>query len=245
MSTIIVTGANRGIGLGLTKAFLERGDTVVGTYRVEDRSRELLALASKMRDAGDGRLHPIVMEQRDQSSIATCRDRVAGLVDHLDVLVNNAGMGDGNVDMPDPDAFNTLGRLRGEAMLDMLAANSVGPVLVTQAFLPLLERAEAARVVHITSIMGSIAGRVGPGEYGYCCSKTALNMMGSIMAADLGPRGMVVAILHPGWVRTTLGGPDAPMTVEQSVAGLVRVIDGLTPEMNGGFFDFLGRRMPW
>lgn len=245
MAVVMVTGANRGIGFGLTKAYLARGDTVVATYRDKDRSQELLSLATRMRDDGDERLFPVVMEVRDAASIDACYDQVTRSVDHLDVLINNAGLGDGNVDMADPDAFNTLGHLRAEAMLDMFAVNSVGPIMVAQRFVSLMEWSEAPKVVHITSVMGSIAKRPGPGEYGYCASKTALNMMGHIMSADLAGSGIVSVLLHPGWVRTTLGGPQAPLTVDESVAGLVRVIDGLTQEMSGRFFDFRGNELPW
>lgn len=245
MAVVMVTGANRGIGLGLAKAFLERGDTLVATYRDEGRSRELLSLSTRMREEGDGQLVPVVMELRDAASIDACYEAVASSVDHLDILVNNAGMGDGNVDLVDWDACNTFGHLRAEAILDMFAVNSVGPILLTQRFYPLMEGAEAPKVVNITSIMGSISSRPGPGEYGYCTSKTALNNMGHIMASDLEDLGIVSILLHPGWVRTTLGGPDAPLTVAESVAGLMRVIDGITPDMNGGFYDYLGREIAW
>ena len=245
MTVVMVTGANRGIGMGLTKAFLKRGDIVVATYRDEGRSQELLSLATRMGEEGDERLILVVMELRDTSSIDACYDVVASSVDHLDILVNNAGMGDGNVDMVDWYACNTFGHLRAAAVLDMFAVNSVGPILLTQRFYPLMEGAETPKVVHITSIMGSISSRPGPGEYGYCASKTALNNMGHIMASDLEGLGIVSILLHPGWVRTTLGGPSAPLSVEESVAGLMRVIDSIGPEMNGGFFDYLGREIAW
>jgi NAD(P)-dependent dehydrogenase (short-subunit alcohol dehydrogenase family) len=245
MANIMITGANRGIGWEFTKRYLYRGDTVIGTYRDKDRSQELLSLRTRMVDEGNAALIPVLLEVQDQTSIEACFSEVSQHIESLDMLINNAGMGDNSVDTGDPSAHKSFGNLEAKAIMDVLAVNSVAPVLITQKFAPMMEWADNPKVVHISSKMGSIELRGDSGYYSYSSSKTALNMLGRIMSNDLISMGVISVMLHPGWVRTAMGGPEAPVTVEESVEGMIQVIDGLTQEMNGGFYDWEGQELPW
>jgi NAD(P)-dependent dehydrogenase (short-subunit alcohol dehydrogenase family) len=153
----------------------------------------------------------------------------------VDVLINNAGR---------QNRAGSLTDLDGGDLLDTFDVNAVGPLRVTRALLPNLRRGRLKRVVHITSRMGSF-GHFGADMYGYRASKAALNMLHRCLADELGREGFVCVALHPGWVRTDMGGPDATLGVAESVAGMLRVIDGLAPRDNGAFLDHAGARLPW
>ena len=237
----MITGANRGIGFELLKRYLGRGDRVVATYREAARSGELLDMAKHMPD----QLMAIRLEVRYQASIDAAYREALKFLDGLDLLINNAGMGDNSEDLGNPEAHKALGLLKSDAILDMFAVNSVAPIMVTQTFLPLLERGKDAKVVHMSSQMGSIGLRGDSGYYSYSASKTALNMLGRILSNDLVKMGVVTAMLHPGWVKTSMGGPEAPVPVDESVDGLVRVIDGLSMADNGRFLSYTGEELPW
>lgn len=245
MAIIMITGANRGIGWEFTKRYLYRGDTVIGTYRDKDRSQELLSLRTRMVDEGNEALIPVLLEVREQASIEACFNEVSQHIESLDMLINNAGMGDNSVDTGDPAAHKSFGNLKAEALMNILAVNSVAPVLITQKFAPMMEWADDPKVVHISSKMGSIELRGDSGYYSYSASKTALNMLGRVMSKDLISMGVLSVMLHPGWVRTAMGGPEAPVTVEESVEGMIKVIDGLKAEDNGRFLDWNGEELPW
>ena len=245
MANIMITGANRGIGWEFTKRYLYRGDTVIGTYRDKDRSQELLSLQTRMVDEGNEALIPVLLEVREQASIDACFNDVSQRIESLDMLINNAGMGDNSVETGDPAAHKSFGNLKADAIIDFLAVNSVAPVVITQRFAPLMEWADNPKVVHISSKMGSIELRGDSGYYSYSASKTALNMLGRVMSKDLISMGVISVMLHPGWVRTAMGGPEAPVTVEESVEGMIQVIDGLTVVDNGRFLDWNGEELPW
>ena len=241
MATVMITGGNRGIGLEMVKRYLAREDTVIATYREESRAQEILALETRGYDP----IIPVQLEVRDQASIEACFAEVSSRTDTLDLLVNNAGMGDYSVDLGDPAAHKDFGHLRAEALLDVLHVNAVAPVMVTQAFVRLMEWADEPKVAHMSSQMGSIGLRGDSGYYSYSASKTALNMLGRIISHDLASMGIVSVMLHPGWVKTSMGGPEAPLSIEESVDGLIKVIDGLTAEDNGKFLDYKGTELPW
>jgi NAD(P)-dependent dehydrogenase (short-subunit alcohol dehydrogenase family) len=126
----------------------------------------------------------------------------------------------------------------------VLAVNAVGAVLLAQAFLPLLRRGERPRLVALSSGYGSLELNQGT-PYWYGASKAALNMLHRSLAADPAARGVTVLLLSPGWVRTDMGGPNAPTPVEDSVAGMIRVADAAGPDQNGAFLDWRGHRVPW
>jgi len=155
----------------------------------------------------------------------------------LDVLINNAGI------LPDPFG-GRLESLDLKKCRDAFEVNSLSPVRVTQAFLPLLKKGKNPRVLNMTSGLGSLAGGGGR-YYAYSPSKTALNMFTRIMASELQPLGITVICVHPGWVKTDMGGQSAPILPEDSAAGIVRVIKDLTIGQTSSFLDHRGKKMDW
>lgn len=227
---IVITGANRGIGLELVRQYLARGDSIHAAVRTPERSNELTALA----ESSGGRLRISACDVALETSV---RAFAAGVTAPVDLLINNAGVrsrerADGVEELDLADATRTF------------EVNALGPLRVTGALLPMLRRSRGAKIANIGSGLGSIDNSSG-GAYGYRMSKAALNMASRSLAQDLREEGIVTVVLSPGWVRTDMGGSDAPTPVTESAAGLIGVIDRLTPKDNGGFFDFRGERIPW
>lgn len=223
-STIVITGANRGIGLELARRSKLRGARVIATARRPSEARELAALGLRV-------------EPLDVADAASVERFARSLKDvPIDLLVNNAGIGGDE---------GSLSELDPESLLAYFRVNTLGPIRVTRALLPNLRSGRAKKVVHITSRMGSIADNASGGYYGYRASKAALNMLNKCMALELGPEGFTCAVLHPGWVSTDMGGPEAPLSPAESAAGLLRVIDSLAPARNGIFLDQDGEEIPW
>jgi NAD(P)-dependent dehydrogenase (short-subunit alcohol dehydrogenase family) len=227
---IVITGANRGIGLELTRQYLARGDSVHAGVRTPERSGELAALV----ESSSGRLRITACDVALETSVRAFAAAVTGPVD---LLINNAGV-------RSRERVDVLEELNLDDAARTFEVNALGPLRVTGALLPMLRRARGAKVAHIGSGLGSI-GNTSGGAYGYRMSKAALNMASHTMAHDLRAEGIVAVVLSPGWVRTDMGGSEAPTAVTESAAGLIGVIDRLTPQDSGGFFDFRGERIPW
>jgi NAD(P)-dependent dehydrogenase (short-subunit alcohol dehydrogenase family) len=134
---------------------------------------------------------------------------------------------------------------RPEPRLATFQVNALGPLLLTRALLPRLREAKGAKVASLGSGLGSIADNTSGGVYGYRMSKAALSMATRSLAQDLRGDGILAVVLSPGWVQTDMGGPEAPLTVTESAAGLISVLDGLVPAQSGGFFDYRGERLAW
>ncbi len=232
---IFITGANRGIGLEFVRQFLERGERVFATARKPEEADDLKALKDKYPD----HLTVVQLDVIDDDSIASAAKAVAEHTDSLDLLINNAGINP-------PSKFQSFGALDSERMLFMLHVNTVAPLMVTQAFIDLLKAGDSAKVVNISSSMGSLDSRSGSGGfYGYCPSKAALNMVSVSMGTDLAPMGITTITTHPGWVQTDMGGPGASLTPTESVSGLIRVIDGMTSADAGKFYNWDGAEHAW
>jgi NAD(P)-dependent dehydrogenase (short-subunit alcohol dehydrogenase family) len=187
----------------------------------------------------------VQLEVKDLASIEACFNTVAERVGQLDVLINNAGMGDNSIDMKDPYSHDEFGHLTSESLLEIYHVNAVAPAIITQKFVGLMEWAEEPKVVFMSSQNGSIGRRTASSYYSYNASKAGLNMLGRLFSFDLAGMGIMSIILHPGWVKTSMGGPDAEIRVEDSVEGMLRVIDNMTPEQNGAFLDWQGQPLPW
>jgi NAD(P)-dependent dehydrogenase (short-subunit alcohol dehydrogenase family) len=241
MANVLITGGNRGIGFEFVRRYLERKDTVFATYRDEKRAQEIIALETR----GYDDIIPVQMEVKEEASIMAAFDVVAERAGQLDVLINNAGMGDNSIDMTDPYAHKEFGHLKAEALMEIYHVNAVAPIIITQKFVELMEWAEDPKVAYITSQLGSIGRRTGSGHYSYNASKAALNMLGRLFSFDLAGMGIKSVLLHPGWVKTSMGGPDAEVSVRDSVEGMLKVIDDLTEEQNGKFLDWHGEELPW
>ncbi|QFU77929.1 SDR family oxidoreductase [Halioglobus maricola] len=224
MMTVLVTGANRGIGLEMVKQMKARGLDVIGTARKPAEADELRATGARVEQ----------LDVTDADSLAALAETLKGV--KIDMLVNNAGVG-GQA----PESF----RDTDFAAIDWtFEVNTLGPMRVTQALIDNLDAGQQKTVVHISSVMGSIEKNRG-GYYGYRASKAALNMMNKSLAQELGKEGYTCVVMHPGWVQTRMGGPDAAITAEVSVKGMLDVFAGLSPDDNGRFYDYQGESIPW
>jgi NAD(P)-dependent dehydrogenase (short-subunit alcohol dehydrogenase family) len=237
---VLVTGANRGIGLEFARQLAARGDRVFATARDVNRATDLQKLAKQH---GDGRVTIIPLDVDSADSIRAADDAVRKEIDALDLLINNAGVYAARVTAGGEPA-EKLGELNFDDALKVLRTNAVAPLMLTQALLPLLNRGEDPKVVSITSGYGSVADNTGFPYY-YGASKAALNMFMRSFAADAAARGIVTIVMSPGWVQTDMGGKNAPITPEQSVAGMLKVIDGLTSADNSTFKDWRGKEVAW
>ncbi|KQY49359.1 SDR family oxidoreductase [Lysobacter sp. Root494] len=226
----IVTGANRGLGLEFTRQLLARGDDVIAACRHPGKASELNHLAGEY----PGRLHVLPLDVADEKSRTAFAHELPLVADGIDLLINNAGV---------LHSGERWGSVSEAHLADSLRTNAMGPFLLTQALASQL--AERATVANISSGMGSISDDPDFHSPSYRISKAALNMATRMLAKALESRGIPVIALCPGWVRTDMGGSSAQITPAESVSALVQVIDAVTPERSGGFFDRFGKPMPW
>lgn len=230
-ASVLITGANRGIGLEFVRQYLAEGYTVVATCRNKGAASELTALTGQ---AGPG-LRVLELEVTDAASIKALAKSVAE--QPLDLLINNAG-----VYGPKGAA---LGQLEGSDWLQVFATNSIAPLQITAALLPNLKLAKQAKVVVISSKMGSIADNSSGGAYIYRSSKAAVNAAMASAAIDLRDDDISVGILHPGWVETDMGGANALIDTHTSVAGMREVIANLSLSGTGKFLSYDGTEISW
>jgi NAD(P)-dependent dehydrogenase (short-subunit alcohol dehydrogenase family) len=227
MPAVLLTGANRGLGLGLAQAFSGDGWDVIAAVRTRSPALEALAGAGV-------EIHLLdLCDDRELSALAA---RLAGRP--LDLLINNAGrMGESK--------HQGLGHFDRAVWHDLFDINLFTPMRLAELLLPSLERAERPRIVTLSSTLGSMQLNEHGGLYAYRASKAGVNAITKSLAQDLQDRGIIVVALNPGWVRTDMGGPDAELEVETSVRGMQRVIEGLRPEDSGKFLSWDGRELPW
>jgi NAD(P)-dependent dehydrogenase (short-subunit alcohol dehydrogenase family) len=222
--TVVVTGANRGIGLEYARQLKAKGYTVIGTARKPGDAGDLKAVADRVE----------ALDVADPTSVAAFAQRLDGTP--VDILINNAGI------FPREDV--TLDKVDFDAFERTLAVNTFGPLRVTQALMPNLRAGERKTVIGMSSGLGSIERSNGR-WYAYRSSKTALNQVNKILSEEFRDDGFIFTVVHPGWVQTDMGGANATYTVSESVAGLIDVIEGLGPEDNGKFYDLKGEPIPW
>ena len=229
----LVTGANRGLGLELTRQLLAAGSRVIAACRHPGKATALNTLAGEY----PGRLHVLpldVAEPKTHAELARELPLVLGDEGRLDLLVNNAGV---------LHSGERFGHLTATNLDDSFRTNAAGPLLLTQALAPLL--ADGAKVVNLSSRLGSVGLTTRFGTPSYNISKAALNMATALMARALADRGIAVIALSPGWVRTDMGGADAELEPAQAMAGLLRVAQSLGPDDSGRFVDWQGDAVPW
>ena len=233
MRIALITGANRGLGLEFTRQLLAQGLHVIACSRTPAPAGELAALV----DEHPQRLQSLPLDVADAAAIAALPARLttAG-VRHLDVLINNAGV---------LVSGERYGSLRAEDLACSFAINASAPMLLTEALTALLMQGHAARVLCISSQLGSIAQASSYRNVSYAMSKAALNMGVRQLAVELGPRGITVVAMHPGWVRTAMGGEQAPLDTPTSVRGVLAVLAQLTPGDGGRFYAHDGSELPW
>jgi NAD(P)-dependent dehydrogenase (short-subunit alcohol dehydrogenase family) len=231
MRRILITGANRGIGLELTKQYLAQPDVqIFATARQPDAANALQAHQSD-------RLHILQLDVTDADQIAAMVQQVASTTDGLDMLINNAGVL--------IDRGSDLDSISAEMMMRTLEVNTVAPLMVTQALAPLLRKGQAPCVVNISSQLGALSSKTSGGLYAYCTSKAGLNMVTRGLAGDFKSDGVTVITLHPGWVQTEMGGQSASITPQDSAAGIIQVIDNLSLADTGVFYRWDGSIHPW
>lgn len=240
MQRILITGSNRGIGLDLTRRYLERGEQVFATCRSPESALELAELAAQH----SRRLHIIALDVTDQAATAEAARQVSAQTAALDILINNAGVLPGGVAAREPN-IGTFGQLEAAAMLRVFEVNAVAPVIIAQAFAGLLRRGANPRLINLSSDAGSITRRERGCDYSYPASKAALNMMTRCLSGDFRGDGVTVVSMHPGWIQTEMGGPYARLTLDDAIPDMMRVIDGLTLEHTGQFFNWDGASIPW
>ena len=227
--TVVVTGANRGLGLEFARQYLADGWRVHACCRRPEAAR---ALAASL-DGADGVAHRL--DVTDGGSVRALRRALGD--EAVDVLVNNAGVFGGarqSVRDIDYDMWETTVR-----------TNVLGPYRTVEALADRLAAGSMKVVANVSSLMGSIADNRSGGHHVYRTSKTALNMVTTDLARDLAGRGIAVLAFHPGWARTDMGGPDAPISPAESVAGMRRSIAAAGPAESGRFLDHEGRPLDW
>lgn len=223
--TVLITGANRGIGLEFARQFTEKGYRVIGTARTPDEAHELHDLDVRI----------VQLDVTDEDSLEAMAADLQGTA--IDILINNAGIGGQFADKLTEVDIDKVART--------VDVNSLGPMRVTSALYDNLHSGEGRTVIQITSIMGSIELNDRGGFYGYRMSKAALNMFNRSLSHELGDEGFICIVLHPGWVQTDMGGEQAPLTPEESIGGMIKVIEGLDVGDNGRFYDYTGKELPW
>ena len=222
MPTVLITGANRGLGLEFVRQYQADCWRVLATVRD----------AAKGRAAAGAGAEVHLLDMTDGPAMAAFAGRLDGIA--IDLLVCNAGYyGD----------RQSLGEIDGEDFMRVMRINALGPLLLVEALRPRL--AKGATIAVVSSKMGSMAETTSGGSYAYRASKAAVNMVVKTLSVDLKAQGVTVVALSPGWVRTDMGGPSAPLAPPEAVAGMRRVLAGLTPADTGAFRHYDGRPVPW
>jgi NAD(P)-dependent dehydrogenase (short-subunit alcohol dehydrogenase family) len=239
MPTILITGASRGLGLEAVRQYAAALWRVIACARKPDAAAELNEIASG--SGGRVTVHPLDVAEHGQ--IEALADRLNGLP--IDVLLNSAGVM-GRESFADKGmTIQRFGQTDYDDWMDTLRVNLFGPMKMAEAFADNVAASEQKKIVTLTSIVGSVGQNTFGGLYAYRSSKAAANCIMKTMALDLGRRGIIALPMHPGWVRTDIGGPRGDLDAATSVAGLRNVIAGLTPANAGHFLQWDGRELPW
>ena len=223
MKSVVITGANRGIGLEVTKQFLDNGCTVYATFRSDSGGLEQIDSPN---------LNTYQLDVRDGDLIQKLVESIDG---EVDLLINNAGVADGR--------WQSISEIDMEYALEVINVNAISPLLVTQKFQNKMKN--GSTIVMISSLMGSISDCMSGRSYAYRASKSALNMFSIAMKNELQNEGISVLILHPGWVATDMGGPNATVSPEESVSGMIERINEHDLEMSGRYVEYDGTPIEW
>ncbi|CAN5609129.1 SDR family oxidoreductase [soil metagenome] len=232
MARILVTGAARGLGLEFVRQYLERGETVLAAARRPSEAMGELGIRHGTRYV------ELTLDVDDEASIAQARRSVE---EPIDVLINNAGIGHAET----RESSENLGTLTQAGIETVLRTNLVGPTLVTQAFLDRL--GEGSKVAAVSSAYSWLARRDGhfANNFAYSYSKVGVNMLMRSLGILLKERGVLSVSLDPGWARTDMGGPDAFISAEESVRGMMALLDALGPDDSGGYISWEGERLAY
>ena len=226
MPTVLITGANRGIGLEFARQYAEAGYRVHAACRTPESADALGSLGKGVK------LH--ALDVTDHGRIEALAAGLKG--EAIDIVINNAGI---------YGAQQELGKIDYAAWEEVMRVNTLAPLKMAECFLPHLEAGKMKMIASLTSRMGSIAENDAGGVYIYRSSTAALNAAARSLALDLAPRGITVIVFHPGWVKTDMGGAGALIDAETSVGGMRAVIKGAGPKDSGRFFNYDGTEVPW
>lgn len=223
MSTVLITGAARGLGLEFVKQYAARGWKVHACARSPESLKEVT-----------GNIHLHKLEVTDYGAVKALASELKG--EAIDVLVCNAGVSGSEA--------GDLGRIDPKVWRETFEVNALAPLMMAEAFVEQVASSKDRKLIAISSRLGSITHNDGA-RYAYRASKTALNMEWQSLSKDTAARGLICVVLHPGWVQTDMGGKAATLTIAQSVPSMVKVIDGLKPADNGRFLNYDGTELPW
>lgn len=231
--SVLITGCSRGLGLGFCEKFLNEGWRVFAGARAPKESKGLMSLKEKYPDD----LILFSIDMISEKSICDAYQTVSQETNSLDVLINNAGRYG--------KRESELEKLDLEDTVLTFQTNALGPIRVIRTFLSLIRKGKEKKIISITSKMGSIQDNQEGGSYSYRISKAALNMIGKTMALEFQNEGITSIVLHPGWVKTDMGGSNAPIDISTSINGMFNVITSLTQKQNGSFLRHDGTRIPF
>ncbi len=232
MNTVLITGANRGIGLEFVRQYAADGWCVFACCRDPAAARELNEVAAGHAD----RVSIYPLDVTDHRQIEQLSHTLAD--EAIDVLINNAGV------YP-PEHGDVFGKTDYSAWVHTFEVNTMAPLKMAEAFIQQVARSRRKTIITLTSKMGSVADNRGGGSYIYRSSKSAVNNVMKSLSIDLSSRQITAVLLHPGWVRTDMGGPNGLISAQQSVTGMRQVIDTLRFEDSGQFYAYDGQIVPW
>ena len=230
MTNVLITGANRGLGLGFVKSFLAKNINVICTTRNIAGSKELL----ECKKNHPNNLEILELDLLEENSENTLSDLLSDKP--VDIFINNAGVGNSN---------QRFGVVSSKPWLELLKVNLIAPLTFTQAIIENIKKGSDKKIYFLSSQLGSIGDNTSGGMYIYRSSKTALNQVVKSLSVDLKPIGITVISLHPGWVKTDMGGPNAPVSIDESVKGMMKVIDTTDIGNTGTFLNYDGKELPW
>ena len=228
MSTVLITGANRGLGYEFVKQYSENGFEVLACCRNKNNAKELEELAEN-----SNKIKVYELDVGNAKAIKSLSQQLKN--EKIDVLINNAGI----------YRSSTVGNINYDEWIESFKVNSIAPYQIVENFLNQIMNSDLKKVVSITSKMGSIDDNTSGGSYIYRSSKTALNSMMRCLTHDLKNQGVATLTLHPGWVRTDMGGPGGWIDSFESVQGMIKQIDKLTIDDSGNYLDYAGKSINW
>jgi len=232
---VVVTGANRGIGLELVQQLVARGDEVDAITRKAEVIYEGGVGTPDPLTGSTGNVRVYRCDVTDDAAVRTFAAELGGAA--IDMVINNAGVGGGE--------RQSSANMDFAGALDTFNVDALGPLRISLALLPNLRRGRVKKLVHITSGLGSIGDNRSGGFYAYRMAKAALNMMSKNLAVELRGEGIASYVINPGWVQTDMGGPNAAITPAESVRGILQRIDSASLEQSGEFLDWKGGRYPY
>ncbi len=235
MQTVLITGSNRGLGYEFTRQYLAQDAQVIASCRQTESANQLHLLKKKYGNS----LTIIPLDVTQENSIKEALNLVEKNFSHLDLLLNNAGIG----------FRKSFQELTIDDLSNVFLTNAIAPLIMTRTFLPLLAKGNRPLIANITSQLGSITLQTGDfsgiGSIDYNASKAALNMMSTMLASELKAQGIIVLIQSPGWATTDMGGDQAPNTPEEVVSGMIEIFANATVKDTGKYYEWTGEELPW